>query len=849
MSSSNGPKNGEEFEQQIGMLLEQALPHCYLSNVPIFQTDTAMALDTMAKELDFIIHFKRKDAHVLLCIECKSYLIIGDGEGAGGSSRAGAKSGWIAQYPDGPKDIKHQLRGQKKALLTNLEPLDGPVHVHALVVAEHSDGLDPKSAFITIEEPPNFEMSLIPADRLEQCLKKLMAGAEIFRVQQSEILRRIRLGQPVPALGHPEIYNAIEYCRRCRTFIDSEIFQHLDFKHERWAINGSAGMGKSVLLVYATMALITDRCIAMLKDGTRFLQSIEEHAQKIGLAPLEKRHVWVVAHTDKQRQMLEQMFVRFHDLYSTSDPYIEARRVRPQFRVFSEISAIDDCNVLLVDEAHDLGSDWETRVRQWHESKPGNYLIIACDRHQKLRLSNDNARMITGVNFSRSTTKLKRNYRNPFPAYAGCLGLLFRWFTASGPKILPKENELTDAFGFAEVFPETADRLLLRSRNDAHPANNWSHVLSSFPTAGAAYQQLAEFPLRKEQVLWIRFAPEEGGFNYENLQRWSYHSVHSVDAPDLLDKYVKGQEFPVVVIEGVPRMFSWAEVSRVHPDDLARARIEMWQARRLVYLAASRTNVFLYFILSTDMPADVADEFRLMFAQLGHHLEQPSPSGTLWELRVSKQGETETLDDYLDAIEAEMVMETSTPEPVVLSPKLPTGPAKSEVISVEPPKPAAPTASALASPKPEAVQPAPLPPAPQSPPTPVSPVAATSPTAPARPVPVIVPAAAPPQQASTALKSGMVTVFDLSVECRRPLKVVVSILEKNGFKNLVPKQEVNREIAIRILRRTHLASPDTSTTYPSKHATFNSLAEQLNGKLQNQPPVPSTSKQNPPKHD
>ncbi len=846
------PETGREFEQRIEKLLEARFPHCYLPGVPVFPSDEAMKLDIMANELDFILHLKKGDTHTLLVIECKACRVTGDhdGKGRGAFSRPATSSPWLAHYQDGgkpfEKDIKKQLRAQRRALLTNLEPIEGVVRVYAVVVCSQAEGLDREPGFVVAEDPSILEMTLIREDRFGQFLEKLLESATPFRVQQSEILRRIRLGQPVPALGHPEIYNAIEYCRRCRTFIDSEIFHHLDFKHERWAINGSAGMGKSVLLVYATMVLITDRYIDTLKGELRVLQKFTR-ATEVGLPPLEKRHVWVVSHTDKQRKMLEQMFARFNELYGAIDPYIETRRVKPQFRIFDEITAIDDCNVLLVDEAHDLGPEWEARVREWHVKAPGNYLVIACDRHQKLRLSNDNARMITGLNFRLCTTKLKRNYRNPFPAYAGSLGMLFRWFTSSGPKILPNDDELLDAFGFAEVFKETSDRLLLRSRNDAHPANNWSHVLSHFPTVAAGYQQLAEFPLRKEQVLWIRFAPEEVGFNYENLQRWSYHSVHSADAPDLLDKYVKGQEFPVVVIEGVPRMFSWAEVSRAHPNDLARARTEMWQARRLVYLAASRTNVFLYFILSADTPADVVEEFRLMFTQLGHHLEQPSPSGTLWELRVSKLGETETLDDYLDAIEAEAVVETATPEPVVVTPALPALPIKPEVISAPAPQPAPPPAPVLAPPKPEAVQPARSPLAPQPQPSPVaSPGAAVSSPAPSGPVPVLPPAASPAQPTAAPHKPAMATVASLAAEFRMPVAMATKILQ-GKFGKLSDSTLVIRDGALRMLSRATPVAPKFVPPPQPPSVTFNSFADQLDGQMQKAVAASNAPKHNPPK--
>ena len=838
---NNRPENGRQFEQRIEKLLESKLPHCSLPGVLVFPADEAMLVGIMSNELDFIVHLKQDDTHTLLIVECKSGRVTGEDNTRGGFSKPTPTLPWMAHYPKGPEDIKKQLRAQRKALLTNLEPIDGVVHVHAVVVAARAEGLDSEPGFITLPEPPFFEMTLIRAERFEDYLAKLLKGATALRVQQSEILRRIRLGQPVPALGHPEIYNAIEYCRRCRTFIDSEIFHHLDFKSERWAINGSAGMGKSVLLVYATMVLITDRYIDTLGDGTRFLQSFTERAEKIGLPSLEKRRVWVVANTDKQRKILEQMFVRFNTLYGDIDRYNEFRRVKPEFHILSEIADLDSnllheskANVLLVDEAHDLGLEWEERLRDWHERAPGNYLVIACDRHQKLRLSKDDSRMIKGLNFSRTTTKLKRNYRNPFPAYAGSLGLLFRWFTSDGPKILPNENELLDAFGFAEIFNETADRLLLRSRNDAHPANNWSHTLSAFPSAESAFQQLSEFPLRKDQVLWVRFSAEESGFNYENLQRWSYHSVHSVDANDLLDKYIKGQEFPVVVIEGVPWMFAWSEVAHVYPHDLQKARVEMWQARRLVYLAASRTNVFLYFILPPHTPPDVAAEFNLMFTQLGRHPEQVSPAGTLWELRVSKLGEVETLDDYLDAIEAETVVETVGTEPVVVTPAGSANEAKTARVDGSLAPAISLPVTEPASVKPEETNPAKVPVTKKDPlPAPVTPVA-EKPTNIASVSGNVPPVVLPPPP--IAPKAAMVTISSLADEFRRPVGVVINILKKHGYKELSDNTPVQREVAARILRKT--------IATPLKSAGLNPLADQLDGKLQEVVAVPNAPKQN-----
>jgi hypothetical protein len=286
---------------------------------------------------------------------------------------------------------------------------------------------------------------------------------------------------------------------------------------------------------------------------------------------------------------------------------------------------------------------------------------------------------------------------------------------------------------------------------------------------------------------------------------------------------VKGQEFPVVVIEGVPKTFSWALASQIYANDLPQARIEMWQARRLVYLAASRTNVFLYFILPPDTPADVAGEFQSMFSQLGQHPEQVSPAGTLWELRVSKLGDVERLDDYLDAIEAESVGSEST----TLPPIQPTSELKVVVSGVESQPTISSWDSESSSTKHELAKPASL--AVITPDTNSTTVPQfeensiniTSASGSSRP-------AAPPKPHPVAPKPGIVRISDLSDELRRPVKVIINILERNGYKGLASNSEVNREIALRIFRRIN----GDSAMPQSSSAAFNTLAEQLDGKMQ-----------------
>jgi hypothetical protein len=781
---TNGQRHGDQLEEQIARVLQEKLPCCYLARVPVFRADAAILPHEMANELDFILHLQNGRKHTLLIVECKSCRITGPEDNRAGFHPVAPKRPWIAHYPgsDAPqKDIKEQLARQRQALLTNLEPLDGELHVAAIVVASQAEGLKP-DAQLRYEEPTLLEVTLVTPGLFAKCLDQFLAKSPALRVQQSEILRRIRCGQPVPALGHPEIYHAIEYTRRCRSFIDSEIFHHLELTRERWAINGSAGMGKSVLLIYAAMVLITDRTIHSLKGELRILQSFTEDALKANLPPLEERRVWITAHTAKQRDTLQDMFERFVALYAQIDPYNEFRRVKPEFRVFSEISDIG-CNILLVDEAHDLDPDSENRIRQWYEKGDGRYLVIACDRHQKLRLSKDATRMIEGINFSRCTKKLNRNYRNPFATYAASLGLLFRWFAPAGPKIIPDPITLQDSFGFEDLHQEAAGNLFLHARNDAHPANNWSHLVASFPSPDAAFRQLSEFPLKKEHVLWVRFSPEAPDFNYENLQRWSYHSVFGSDAPELLNKYVKGQEFPIVVVEGLPEFFSWATVSSHYHEDSPEARRQMWLARRLVYLAASRANVFLYFILPPDLNTDLQPEFTTLFRQLSEPPSQWTTAGKRWEIQVLPTPETEKLSVYLDQIEAEpATVDVTAPAPERTPTPIPPPSTAPEPVSVQ---------TTVAPPTPPASLPTPKL---EQPPTSPGPKPPADPTrerqlAPMQPTPV------PPPTPPSPKEPTRVTVAQLARRIGLPVNIALEALRNRGFPNLKDNRVVNAMIA------------------------------------------------------
>lgn len=169
------------------------------------------------------------------------------------------------------------------------------------------------------------------------------------------------------------------------------------------------------------------------------------------------------------------------------------RVVPPIFRRWDGVIP-PDCNVLVIDEAHDLDEPSQAQIAKWHSNADQDhprYLAIACDRHQKLRLIGTRAPLINGLNFSSQTTKLNRNYRNPFPVFAASLALMFRWFAKNGPMVLPSRDEIESAFGLRIgsylIAPGTPANVHLR--NDSHPANHWLYSVSQMESAADAHKQ------------------------------------------------------------------------------------------------------------------------------------------------------------------------------------------------------------------------------------------------------------------------------------------------------------------------------------------------------------------------
>jgi len=627
-------------------LLDKYFPRTYLESVPIFRPDKAILPYQMANEIDFILHSQEGNKHIIVIIECKDCRIE-----ASDNKPLDQSNEWNAIYPNGPKGIKAQIRAQFISLVHNLDPLDEKELLvrHGVVVSSQL-----KENFKSVDKGilgrPDYCLMGYETFRsfIENWEKK---ASSPYLVNQSEILRRLRCSKAVYNLGHPETRNAISYSARCRRFIDSELFSHFRPRESHWAINGSAGMGKSVLLAYAMQVFITDMIIVDRRGDTSFrdLNSFEDRAKEIGLVGINERQVWLVAQSEKQRDSLIEMHKSFSIEYAKINEFTHFQRVSPQIKLWSEIDSLESCNVLLIDEAHDLSLGAQERIREWHEKGKKRYLAVAIDRHQKLNLISSSANIIQGINFGSHTVKLRRNYRNSFPVYVASFGILFRWFAKKGMKIAPTIDDLKSGMGFMEARRVDKGSLRITTRNDSHPANIWHNLVSVLPSVKVAYTQLHEEGLSKKDVLWVRFSEENEEFNYEKLDSFTYFNLHSDDSSALIDKYIKGQEFPVVVIEGLPPAFNLIE---------GVCEREMWLSRRQVYMASSRANVFLHFVLGEGVSPESKKELMQVSREVSGFSEEESPSGRMWSLEIAFGGGVDEIpmSKYLKLIENEEVI-------------------------------------------------------------------------------------------------------------------------------------------------------------------------------------------------
>lgn len=315
----------------------------------------------------------------------------------------------------------------------------------------------------------------------------------------------------------------------------------------------------------------------------------------------------------------------------TDDMLLASQSQPPRVELWNDFGAIK-ADVLLVDEAHDLTASAQTKIREWWQQGNGRrYLILACDRHQRLRLMGENATILEGIPFVGCSTRLTRNYRSPSPIYGAALALMFRWFGRGGTKVLPTERDFADSFGFSSdeggLLPtkagETVDLCL---KNDSHPANFWSFTVARYTDWLVAYRWIEEWGLTNQQVLWVRFTHTDLFVDQQGLDRVQLRDLQVHNPDQVIDAHIKGREFPVVVIEGLPSE---------GVDQTNVTTMLAW--RRRLYLCASRATCFLFFVYpkSDGSPVSTAwnDELRALLNCCSTPSNRNEGSSKFWHFR------------------------------------------------------------------------------------------------------------------------------------------------------------------------------------------------------------------------
>lgn len=692
--------SGSDFERLIHEALETALPFCVMPNVALFRPDQFrtgddpshghLPLNPLAYEIDNLFHYRRNEIDYIAIVEAKAQKV---------TVTAGQ---WQVVYQNQSpshsvtKDVRKQMRSHAETILRYLRPMGRNVElrIHAILVSS-----DPTTNTIPVEDDRGVLFELCSFETLPLILKTLKGSTpnqgaipQFLRIAQSEYMTLLRLGIPVKSLGHPELRHAIHYINRCKRDIDHDLYRIFQPSKRRWAINGTAGMGKSVLLAYATAVLACEQELGEV-NGVLKLLSHQQRAKELGVKELPQRNICVFAMKPKQRTVLEGLYASFMRDLSDQAPNGELYFLKPRFDVWMDEKGVPlGCNILIVDESHDLSEAGQEIIRKWHEASEEHYLVLACDRHQKIKLSNASATIIKGLSFSGFTKRLSRNYRNPFPVYAASLALMFRWFAVEGVKVIPTSTELKDLLGFDTDTTSLGSQLVLKLRNDSHPANLWSHSVGSFRSCSAVFSHLLQQNLGSSEVLWVRFSKEDPDFNYEQLNCFTYHNFCSVESADLVDKYVKGQEFPIVVVEGFPDFMDVLPKPNSSLADMSADEKRMWSFRRQVYICTSRATAFLYFVCNapeTEPVKRIKCELESLVTALSMCSEPAKAGSKEWRFAIHKTTATRKVSIFDDLVEQTAQPELTTPlvqqtSPLLDLPKSPETPPDQSKAVVQP---------------------------------------------------------------------------------------------------------------------------------------------------------------------
>ncbi len=660
------------FESDVNRLLDDLFPFSILPGVRLFSSEPRGNID-FGFEMDNLIHLRHEEIDYVVEVEAKHQPVLVD------------KGRWLVKYDDGPSCAREQVNNHIRTMWEYLGPIARQTELKFVGIIVSSDL---QTGQLRADGYRNAELYLCSVKDLVPLLAKRfnlhqqpsLPRPEVLRVSQSNFLDLLRLSLPVEQLGHPELASAIRYVDRCRRALDATLFEKFDPTPTRWVINGSAGMGKSVLLAYAA---------AVLSSGFELYRALGEIGvkratatfAKIGFKPDPQRGaIAIMAMSAKQLENLRIWFSRFVEQFQQADLVGDVRFRPPEFLLCRPGGAIlslaQRCSALLVDEAHDIPAFAARDLAALHQ-KNGLYLVVACDRHQKLQLAGSDAKIIEGLDFTNRSTRLRQIYRNPAPVYIASLALMFRWFADSGPKVIPTAKQMDEQFGFETAI--VADGLEVQMRSDAHPANSWCHTVATFPSAATAYSALIKERLGHKDVLWVRFSEEDPDFDYEQLiQHFTYHNCLGQDAHNISDKYIKGQDYPIVVIEGFPGFMDRFEASQYQTAESAEARA--WAFRRELYLCASRATTFLYFICNVpETPEVLQIRTEIQRLVVATAIPETSYSGGTksWKFHIGKTAHLRKVEVFIDTIS------TSIVEPLPSRPKSPASAGVSQPVNTQ----------------------------------------------------------------------------------------------------------------------------------------------------------------------
>jgi len=442
------PYSGHDFERDVGELIDRLLPFSRLSGLRLFSATHKLSTTILEGttdlngptdgvhldfdhgfEMDHLLHFRCNGDDFIVVIETKSQPVQVNGDR------------WDVQYgAEPPKCAKEQVKNHIKVLSEYLEPVSRETHLRFIAIVCTAAHVHPQNA----EGYPGSELHLVSVMDLPKKIQSILEEKggdegypfEVCLVRESGFLNLLRMSLPIKELGHPELSSAIRYVERCRRRVDEALFRHFEPTPERWVINGSAGMGKSVLLAYSAAVFATGHGLGRF-DEKAFIH-IEKRLEPLNLKLDEDGKALVVAAmSGKQLENLRGWFSFFIERFRALDSEGKLRVRQPEFILCREDKElrqkISQAGALLVDEAHDLQEFAAVAIAEGHQDQ-GFYLAVACDRHQKLRLSKDDTRIIRGLDFRLKSKRLKQIYRNPAPIYIASLALMFRWGAKNGPK-------------------------------------------------------------------------------------------------------------------------------------------------------------------------------------------------------------------------------------------------------------------------------------------------------------------------------------------------------------------------------------------------------------------------------